>query len=176
MEAGGRSGGMRALYIIFGVLAIVLGILVFVYPGLGFAIILTLFAIGLIFIAIFSLVMAAQGEYPSWLRALGLILGLLVIALVFAIIIVPNLGLFLQILLAGIGLILLGIQAMAFPGTDRSLRGWARGLSIALGAIAVILGIVMIISFNVGQAVLIIYLGLGLFVIGIGAIVSGASG
>ncbi len=176
MEAGESSMGMRALYIIFGLLAIILGILVFVYPGLGFAIILTLFGVGLLFVAIFAIVMAAQGEYPTWLRALGLIIGLLVIGLVIAIIVVPNLGLFLQILLVGLGLILLGIQAIAFPGTDKNLAGWARGLSIVLGIIAVILGIVMIISFDVGEAVLIIYLGLGLFVVGIGAVVSGASG
>ncbi len=168
--------GMRALYIIFGLLAIVLGILVFVFPGLGFAIILTLFGIGLLFIAISAIVMAAQGEYPGWLRALGLIIGLLVIGLVITIIAFPEVGLFIQILFIGIGLILLGIQSIAFTGTDKSVAGWARGLSIVLGILAVILGIVMIVSFDVGTAILIIYLGLGLFVVGIGAIISGASG
>ena len=176
MEAGEKSGGMRALYVIFGLLAIILGILVFVFPNLGFAIILTLFGIGLVFIAIFAIVMAAQGEYPGWLRALGLIIGLLVIGLVITIIVFPDVGLFIQILFIGIGLILLGIQAIAFMGTDKSTAGWARGLSIVLGIIAVILGIVMIVSFDVGQAILIIYLGLGLFVVGIAALVSGASG
>ncbi len=176
MEAGARPSWLRALYIILGIVAIILGILVLVFPDLGTTLLLILFGIGLIFIALFAIVLGAQSGYPGWLRALSLIIGILVIALIITIIFVPDLGLFLQILFLGIGLILLGIQAIAFMGTDKSMAGWARGLAVVLGALALILGIVMIVQFDVGIAVLVIYFAIGLFATGIAAIVSGASG
>ncbi|MDX1534923.1 MAG: DUF308 domain-containing protein [Thermoplasmata archaeon] len=155
---------------------IILGILVLVYPGLGFSLILILFGIGLVFVALFAIVLGAQSDYPGWLRALSLIIGVLVIVLVILIIVFPEFGLFLQTLFLGLGLILLGIQGVAFTGTDKSAAGWVRGLAVVLGVIAIILGILMIAIQDVGQAVLLIYFAVGLFVTGIAVTVNGAAG
>jgi uncharacterized membrane protein HdeD (DUF308 family) len=176
MEAGGRPGWQRALFAVLGILIIILGILVLVFPDLGFTLILILFGIGLIFVALFAIVVGAQGGYPGWLRALSLIIGVLVIVLVILIIVFPDLGLFLQTLFLALGLILLGIQAIAFMGTDKSMAGWARGVAVALGILAIILGILMIGIPDVGQSVLLIYFSIGLFATGIAVTVGGIAG
>ncbi|MFQ5919525.1 MAG: DUF308 domain-containing protein [Thermoplasmata archaeon] len=176
MEAGGRPSWQRALFAVLGILIIILGILVLVFPDLGFTLILILFGIGLIFVALFAIVVGTQGGYPGWLRALSLIIGVLVIVLVILIIVFPDLGLFLQTLFLALGLILLGIQAIAFMGTDKSMADWARGAAVALGILAIILGILMIGIPDVGQSVLLIYFAIGLFATGIAVTVGGVAG
>lgn len=175
MEAGGRPGWLRALFVVLGILAIILGILVLVFPAqLGIPLIVILFGIGLILVAIFAIVIAAQSGLPGWVRALSLIFGVFVIGLVIAAIIIGGQVLvFIQVLLLAVGLALLGVRAIAFEGTDTSLAGWARGLAIVLGVLAIIFAILMIVNFDLGEAILLIYFAVGLFVTGIGAIVAG---
>lgn len=175
MEAE-KPGWLRALYIVIGVLVLILGILVLVYPDLGLALILILFGIGLAITGVWGLVVGfARTALPGWARALSAVIGILVIILLILIILYPDIGIFLQVLFLGIGLLALGIFGIAFGATNPALAGWARALAAVLGVGSIALAITMILFYeSVGEPTLILFFAIGLFINGISAVAVGA--
>lgn len=175
MEAGERPDWMRAFAIALGVIAIIIGILALAFPEqFGFPLLIILFSIGLLIVGLFGIVAGFRTDLPGWSRALSLVIGVLVIILVI-VFLIADLILFVQVVILGIGLLLLGIRVIVFEGTDKSLPAWARGLAIALGVLAIIIAGIMIGVRDVGETFLLIYFAIGLFATGVGAIVAGVS-
>lgn len=75
-------GWVRAAEIILGLVSLAAGILVIIYPGLGFFTLVAIVAVGLIFLGWRDIVLGAVGKFlPTWLRAADIILGVLAFVL-----------------------------------------------------------------------------------------------
>ena len=159
-------GWVRALEIILGIIALVLGVYVLIYPGVAVATLVFLLAIALIIIAIRDFITAFSRGIAGWQRVLNFIVALIAIALAGYVLAYPGLGALTLAFFLGLALIFAGI-ASASRGT---------GGSAAAGIIAIILGFVVVIFPGLGLALAWILLAVGLIILGLEAIVGGATG
>jgi len=107
------SMGGRIVEVILGIIILVLGVAAIVYTNFGTAVLITLFAVGLLLNAIgriaFSGYVVGAG-LPPWLRGTSLVLGIVALIIAIAVIIFPGLGVALLTLLVALALLLLGIE------------------------------------------------------------------
>ena len=72
----------RAAEIILGLVSLVAGVIVIIYPGVAFLTLILLLSIGLIFLGWRDILIGALGKMlPTWLRAADIILGVLAFVL-----------------------------------------------------------------------------------------------
>jgi uncharacterized membrane protein HdeD (DUF308 family) len=109
--APGISGGMRVLSLIIGILAIILGIYVVAYPGVGAATLAFFLGFGLLLIGIESLAVGGtRGQGAG--QGASVALGVIAIILGFVVLFWPGLALGTIALLLAVGLIILGLEAI----------------------------------------------------------------
>lgn len=170
-EAAGRFQAVRALsrgwwlFVLRGVLGILFGILVFLFPGAGLAFILAFLAAWVLFDGVASLVQAFRGgpdptgrhRSRTWLVIDGVISILLALMILFA----PGLSAFALVLIVG-------AWAMAV-GAVRIVLAWRAGNALLglLGALSVLLGIWLVIAPGPGLLALIWIVGIEAVAIGI---------
>jgi uncharacterized membrane protein HdeD (DUF308 family) len=103
----------RVLSIVLGIIVLVLGITAIVYTGFGSALLVTIFAIGLLLNAIGRLEFAGYATgagLPSWLRGASFVLGIIALIIAIAVIVWPGIGFALLVVLVALALLLLGIE------------------------------------------------------------------
>lgn len=172
--AGVRSMG-RALTITFGVLTLIAGLLVLFWPGATVLVIAVIFAIQLIIIGIYRLVLAfSAGEAATGARVLFAIIGVLsivvgVLLLRDPAIAVVTLGLLLGLMWTVSGLIEI---FHGFTGERGSGRGWL----IAGGVLSLIAGIIVLVYPAASLVTIAWIMGLLLVFYGIVMIIRGIVG
>src|ERR687897_75092 len=94
----GVSKGIRILQIIVGIIAIALSIAVIAFPIFAIGFLLTLLALGLLFIGVARIVHGIFNKQTSkWSRIFLVAVGILSIAIAFMVFINPLLGIFILV-------------------------------------------------------------------------------
>jgi uncharacterized membrane protein HdeD (DUF308 family) len=168
-------GWMRAVTIGLGVLAIILAIYAIVYPGLTIVTLVWILAIIFLIVGIekvISGIFVPRGGSRWGTIGLGILVIILAsIALAFPVGTTVALFLFL-----GLALLIEGIAMIVHGFGDKTRRGWVRGFSIGVGALAVIFGILMIVSPFFGAVLASFVIAIILLIIGIQLITAGIAG
>ncbi|MEU5217031.1 HdeD family acid-resistance protein [Streptomyces sp. NPDC020807] len=162
---GMLAGAAWQALLIAGLVSVVLGILVLVWPGASLLVAGVLFGLYLLFSGIMQLVAAFGTHATTALRVMAFISGALSILL----------GLFcfrgamqstlLLALWIGIGWLFRGITQTVAAASDSAMP--ARGWQIFLGIVSALAGIVLIVSPLESAAVLTVLVGIWLIVVGI---------
>ena len=106
----------------------------------------------------------------TWMRALEIIVGIILLAVAVYFVFNPSLGAGLVRILLAIGLIVLGLVLVVRGATSDVLSGWARILNVILGIIVIALGAYSIIYPDLGTALVIFLFALALLLTAIGRI------
>jgi uncharacterized membrane protein HdeD (DUF308 family) len=168
-------GAVRAAFGIGGAVALILGIVLLVWPEKTLALVAIILGINFIVLGIIRLALSIfTSGVSGGLRVLGILFGILLIILgVVAIKNAETAGELLAILLVviiGIGWIIEGVLALVESGNAPS-RGWA----ITFGIISILAGIVVLVIPTTSAAVLILVAGISLVILGIVGIVRAIS-
>jgi uncharacterized membrane protein HdeD (DUF308 family) len=169
----GRSAinGIRVAFGIMGVVAIILGVVLLVWPVKTAAVFTV--ALGIYFLVV-GVVRLGLGIFSrgigGWERAFDIFLGVLLVILgIFALRNVTASSaalLFLIITIIGIGWILEGVFAIVQSGSSGA-RGWA----ITFGIISIVAGILVLVTPGWSVALLILFGGIVLVILGVVGIV-----
>ncbi len=139
-----QSGWLRALEIVTGLLTIVFGILVFVFPEWGITTLVFLVAVGLFFIGLRSIAVIGVRELTKGIRVLNAITGILSLVLAVLVVVFPSYGLVTLLTFVSIGLAIHGFGRLFLAYALKDAVNWVRGLMVAVGVIDVILSIVVL--------------------------------
>lgn len=109
------SKGLRALYAVAGVLALILGAVVLAFPLLGMATLVLLLALALLAYGIVSLVVggsSAASLVSKWKQALLLIVGALSVIFSLIVLVFPGIGLVTLVVWLSVSFLLNGIESI----------------------------------------------------------------
>jgi len=109
------SKGHRALHAVAGVVALILGAVVLVFPLLGVSTLVFLLAFGLLAYGIVSLVIggsAVAGLVSKWKRSLLVIVGALSVIFSFLVLVFPGIGLVTLVVWLSVSFLLNGIESV----------------------------------------------------------------
>jgi uncharacterized membrane protein HdeD (DUF308 family) len=168
-------GWKRAVQIGLGVLAIALAIYAIVYPGITLVTLVWILAIIFLIVGIekvISGIFVPRGGSRWGTIGLG-ILVIIMASIALAFPVGTTIALFLFL---GLALLFQGIAMVIHGFGDKMQRGWVRGFSIGVGALAIIFGILMIISPFFGAVLAGFIIGIILIIVGIQLISAGVGG
>ncbi|HVP15997.1 MAG TPA: DUF308 domain-containing protein [candidate division Zixibacteria bacterium] len=171
-----QPGWLRALEILTGLLAIVMGVLVLVYPDWAMSTLIALLSIGLFFVGIRSISLVGYGSLSRGLRALSVISGIIDLILAVVVLVVPGYGLLTLLILVSVGLLMYGFGRIFLASELKTPFGWQRGMMVAVGVLDIILSIVVLLLPGYALATLVVVLSVALLVSGVEMIISGATG
>ena len=167
----------RAAEIILGLVSLIAGVFVIIYPGIAVLSLILLLSIGLIFLGWRDIVIGAIGKMlPTWLRAAYIILGVLVFILSVVVIAEPGFAVLTLVLLLYLALFFRGVAGITLGATAKMFSTPLRAASIAVGALSIVLAIIFLAAPGLAVATLILLLSIGLFITGVEAIAAGAIG
>ena len=167
----------RALEIVLGIVSLIAGIWVLIYPGIAVLTLILLLSIGLIFLGWRDVAIGVMGKMlPTWLRAANIILGILTFVLSVLVIVSPGLGQLTLILILYIALFVRGVAGISMGAAAKMFSTPLRAASIAVGVLAIILAIIDLAVPTVGIATLIFLFSFALVFTGIEAIAVGIIG
>jgi uncharacterized membrane protein HdeD (DUF308 family) len=178
MEVEKTPGWLRALQIIFGIIAMILAFwIIFQAPLTTFFILILLFAVGLFFMGLVAIIRGIfSKEMPGWLRALNIILGILIIVLMPSPFFEPILTAFVLLWLFSFGLIFYGLTSLMMGFVAQDAPGWYRALLIIFGFIMMIFGFQVIWYPIFGLVLAFWFLCFGLIFAGLELLVAGFTG
>ncbi|MDA4122720.1 MAG: DUF308 domain-containing protein [Thaumarchaeota archaeon] len=121
---GGMARTHRTLSAVWGVLAIIFGIIVAIFPGLALLTLIELFAIGLLIYGVgrLSLAMSLKAT-SSGARGLIVVVGVLDIILSVAVLALPGVALLTLAFLLGVGLLFIGVEMLISGINGRTWLG-----------------------------------------------------
>ena len=167
-------GWARAAQIGLGALAIILSILVLVYPGITIVSIIVIVGTILLIVGIERIIVGIFVKSRARWSSIGL--GILVIILSLIVIAFPIGTTIFLIILMGVALFIDGIARLVHGFGNKQEKGWSRGFAIGVGALEIILGIMIFVSPAVGVTFVAFLIAIGLLVAGIQMMVAGFSG
>ena len=107
------SSGGRALMIIGGIAMLAVGFIAWFYPGLTIAVQIILFAVGLLVGGVASAAMAGTSpKMPKMSKGLIIVLSILSVVLAISVIVYPDFGEAVLVVLLVIGLLMQGVHAI----------------------------------------------------------------
>jgi uncharacterized membrane protein HdeD (DUF308 family) len=171
-----QPGWLRALEVAIGFLALLLAVTVLVYPGLGIATLIVLLYIGLILAGARSVSLIGMSFLSKTVKAIGMVSGLVSIALAAVVAIFPAVAALTLIILLSFGLLVYGLGRLTLAYSLKASYTWVRALVVAVGVLDVVLSAAVLILPGVALLTLAFLLGLVLFVSGAEILVSGALG
>jgi uncharacterized membrane protein HdeD (DUF308 family) len=174
MSTSKAPGWSRAAQIGLGALAIILSILILVFPGTAIVSIVWIIGILLLIVGIESVISGLFIKSRSRMASIGL--GIIVIILALIVIAFPVGTTVFLIILMGIALLIDGISRLVHGFGDKESRGWSRGFRIGVGALEVIFGILVMVSPAVGVAFVGFIIAIALLIVGIQMIAGGVTG
>ena len=174
MSYSKAPGWSRAAQIGLGAIAIILSILILVFPGTAIVSIVLIIGILLLIVGIESVISGLFIKSRSRMASIGL--GIIVIILALIVIAFPVGTTVFLIILMGVALLIDGISRLVHGFGDKESRGWSRGFRIGVGALEVIFGILVMVSPAVGVAFVGFIIAIALLIVGIQMIVGGISG
>jgi uncharacterized membrane protein HdeD (DUF308 family) len=158
---------LRIVEIIAGLIILVLGGYVIVYPGVAIGTLILFLAIALIIIGVDYFIRVFAKGITGWRRLLNLILSALAIIIAASVIANP-------FIYGSLTLVYLLGLALLFAGIASAARGTAGGLIV--GILGIIIGFAVIIFPGLGLATLVFLLAVFLVIFGLESIVSGILG
>ena len=174
MSHSKAPGWSRAAQIGLGALAIILSILILVFPGTAIVSIIWIIGILLLIVGIESVISGLFIKSRSRMASIGL--GIIVIILALIVMAFPVGTTVFLIILMGVALLIDGISRLVHGFGDKESRGWSRGFRIGVGALEVIFGILVMVSPAVGVAFVAFIIAIALLIVGIQMIAGGISG
>lgn len=177
MSESKAPGWLRALDIVFGSIAIILSIVVLVYPELAILTLIFILSVALLVIGIARVIIGIFAKYLSGgLRAINLGAGILALVLAIVAMLYPQLAtqmliyvLSFALMFNGIARVVIGVFAKVFPS-------WLRGLLVIVGMLTIVLSAVVVIFPAFGFLTLVFILSIAFLLNGIARIVSGITG
>jgi len=177
MSQNKSSGGVRALEIILGLIAIAIGVIILIYPGLAIATIIFLLGIALLLVGLFRFFWGLVARNISGgARAAAILIGLIAIAVAAIVILYPSYAAITLVVFIAIAVLIYGVGRIAIGATAPQLGGGIRGLLVGTGLLMVIIGLLVLFYPGLGIAFLAVLLSIAFLFIGIESIAAGAVG
>ena len=169
-----QVGWRRWAEVGLGIIAIILSIVVFVHPGMTVVTIIYILGIILIIVGLEKIISGIfEGGKSRWgtvgLGALALIFGIIVMAF-------PVSTAVFAIILAGVGLLFVGISHVISGIGEKQGPGWVKGAKVGVGALAIVLSFFVMFSPFLGALLLSLIIGVALLILGIEIIAVGIKG
>ena len=115
-----RKSSTRISNIVLGGLAIVLSIIVIAFPIFTIEFLVTLLALGLLFIGVVRIVHGIFDKQTSkWSRIFLVMVGILSIAIAFMVFINPLLGIFILVFMLAVNLLIIGIESIVHGASGK---------------------------------------------------------
>lgn len=177
MAGEGEAFDVRLARTILGVIAIIAGILILLFPGTAVDVLAALLAVGLILLGVVVLYVGIRDvERPTWQR-IGLPLGgLIALALGIAAIVAPLFARSLLFLLLAIGLLFYGVSRISSEALPADLPQGHRLFHGILGVIIILLALGVLLVPGVAETTFVVVLALVLLLAGIAELSSGVQG
>lgn len=168
---------IRTAEVILGLVSLLAGVYVLVYPLVAVFTLIVLLAVGLILLGSRDIVLGAMGKFlPGWLRAGNIILGVLAFVLSVVVISEPGFAVRTLVLLLYVVLFVRGVAGISLGAAGKQFSSLLRGLSAGVGVLSIILAIVFLALPALAVDTLIILLSLGLLITGLESIAAGVIG
>ncbi|MHA1410951.1 MAG: hypothetical protein ACTSQY_11710 [Candidatus Odinarchaeia archaeon] len=171
------SGGLRALFIASGIIAIIFALIVIIFPTFGFYFSVIFLLISLAFNGIVGivggLVYSQANPYARGASAGG---GFLILFLVMFGIFIPGFIEFFAIFFLGISLMISGFMYIALAATNTEISTVLRVLLVIVAVIIIILAFFVMVYPYFGAVMLVIITAINLMILGAMNIVIGAKG
>jgi uncharacterized membrane protein HdeD (DUF308 family) len=171
-----QPGWLRGLEIVTGLLAMVFGVLVFVFPGWGVGTLVVLLSIGLFFVGIRSISLLGYNSLPNSLRILSAISGIVSLILAALVALFPGYGELTLLMLVSFGLIVYGFGRIFIASTFKTGVAWIRGMMVAVGVLDVILSVLVLVLPGLALLTFAVVLSVVLLMSGAEIMVSGVIG
>lgn len=171
-----QPGWLRALEIATGLMSIVLGVLVLIFPSWGISTLVILLSFGIFFSAIRSISLVGYSGLSKGLRAISVIAG--IISLIFAVLVLifPGFAILTLLILVSTALLVYGVGRIFVAYTLKTTASWIKGMMVAIGIVDVILSFVVFVLPGLAVLTVAVILALALLISGAEMIVSGAIG
>jgi len=171
-----QPGWLRGLEIVTGLLTMVLGVLVLVFPDWGVSTLVVLLSFGLMFAGFRSISLVGYSDLSGVVRAVSAISGIITLVVALLVFVFPSFGALTLILFVSSGLLVYGVGRVFLAYKLTETVGWLRGMIAAVGVIDIILSIAVIVLPGFALLTLAVILALSLLVSGAEMIVSGVIG
>ena len=171
------SNGLRALYIIFGIVGIILGVAVLLMPDAGLETLMILLNVGLLFIASGRIVTGVMAKHLSRaFRIVNVVAGISVFVLALMVFLFPIFNLAFLVALFAVALLVYGMSRIMIGGFVDILPGWVRGILVAGGIFTIIMSFIVLLFPGAALISLVFLLSIVLIWNGLDAIVTGVTG
>lgn len=170
-------GWLRALDIVFGLIAIILAVVVLAYQELAILTLIFILSIALLILGIARVIIGISAKYLSdGLRALNVGTGILALVIAIVALLYPELATQMLIYLLSFALLINGIVRLVISGFAKAFPSWLRGLLAVVGLLVIVLSVVVFVSPAMGELTLILLLSINFLLNGIARILSGITG
>ena len=176
MSTSRVSGAYRAIEIILGLVALIVGVLALFFPTAVVVTLVVFFGIALLIIGVLRLATAASsGWLASSTRKTNAAIGILAIIIGIIILFVPLFVTEVLVILIGFGLLIYGIGRIA-AGVAGHMNGGLRALLILVGILIVVFSLIVIFFPIVGIITYAFFVSITFILIGIESLASGILG
>ena len=171
-----QPGWLRDLEVAIGLVVLVSGVLVLVFPGLGVATLVILLSIGLIFAGIRSISLVGHSGLPKGLRAVSATAGIISLILALIVELIAGYGVLSLLILVSYGLIVYGFGRAFLAYRFKETASWFRGLIVVVGVLDIILSAIVLALPGLALLTLAAILALVMLVSGAESLISGTLG
>ncbi len=171
-----QPGWLRALEILTGILTIVFGVLVLVYPGWAIETLVLLISIGLFFAGIRAIALVGVSSLSVGLRALSVMTGIICLIASGIVVLSPGYGVATLLTFVSFGLMVYGFGRISLGTALEGAPGWNRAMSVVVGVLDLIASVAVLLLPSVALLTLAVILSVVLVVSGVEMIISGAIG
>lgn len=171
-----QPGWLRGLEVVTGLLILMFGVLVLIFPSFGVATLVILLSFGLMFAGIRSISLGGYSGLSKALRVVSVIAGIISLILALIVVLFVGYGVLTLLIFVSYGLIVYGFSRIFLGYTLKKTAGWFRGLMVAVGVLDIILSVVVLALPGLALLTLTVILALVMLVSGAESLVSGAVG
>ena len=170
-------GWLRAFDVVFGLIAVVLSVVVLVYPELAILTMIFVLSIVLLVTGIARIFTGIFAKYLSEVvRALNFGVGIVAMVLGLVSLCYPNLTTQLLIYIISFALLLNGVARLVIGGFAKAFPKWLRGFLAVIGIISIILAAMVFVYQELGVLALVLILSFTFMFNGIARIIQGITG
>jgi uncharacterized membrane protein HdeD (DUF308 family) len=170
-------GWLRALDIVFGLIAVILSVVVLAYQELAILTMIFVLSIVLLVVGIARIFGGIFATYLSdGMRAVNIGTGILALVLGAIALLYTNLTTQVMIYILSFALLLNGIARLAIGGFARVFPRWLRGFFVIVGLLTIVLSVFVFVSPGLGFLALVLMLSFTFLFNGIARIVQGIAG
>jgi uncharacterized membrane protein HdeD (DUF308 family) len=171
------SGILRVLEILLGLIAVILGVYILIFPAMSIVTITFFLAIALFFVGLFRAFWGIAAKNISMgARGAAILIGIIIVAIAVTIMAFPVFATGTVIILIDIGVLIYAIERIAVGASSRDESAATRGFQIIMGLIMFSLAMLVLFYPGLAAAFLGILLGIAFVFVGLEGIVAGIVG